>query len=187
VTDELDPLRDLRPDRGEYAEPNDPSALARERERLMSAIEPQEQTKQWHGMPSIYPRLAYEDEVAALEFLTRAFGFVERRESRMDADEEWGMLAWLQYGDGIVMIGRAEHSIHGLYSPSESGHPTCMVQVYVDDVDAHYERAKREGAQIVLEIEDAMYGYRRYECVDPQGHRWHFTESLDHVRQRRGE
>src|SRR5947207_3193553 len=32
--------------------------------------------------PSIYPRLAYRDEMAALEFLTRAFGLVERRESR---------------------------------------------------------------------------------------------------------
>jgi uncharacterized glyoxalase superfamily protein PhnB len=47
--------------------------------------------------------------VAALEYLTRVFQFVERREARMDGDDDkgWGMLAWLEFGDGVVMIGRA--------------------------------------------------------------------------------
>lgn len=184
MSDDLDPLRDLRPDRAEYAEPNDPWALARERERLMALIEPGTEQPTQRRTPSIYPRLAYNDEVAALDFLTRAFGFVERRESRMDADDKWGMLAWLEYGDGVVMIGRSEHEIHGLYSPQGREGATCMLNVEVDNVDAHYERAVREGARIVMELNNAFYGYRRYEALDPEGHRWHFTEALDHVRAR---
>ena len=174
MTDELDPLRDLRPDRDEYAEPNDPSALARERDRLMSVIEPEQTQPTWKHMPSIYPRLAYEDEVAALEFLTRAFGFVERRESRMDADEEWGMLAWLEYGDGIVMIGRAEHDIHGLYAPHETTHPSCMINGAVDNVDAHYERARAAGAAITSAPENTDFGSRDYHATDLEGHPWTF-------------
>jgi uncharacterized glyoxalase superfamily protein PhnB len=187
MSDDLDPLRDLRPDRTEYAEPNDPWALAREKERLMSTIEPQTAPRTSQPMPSIYPRLAYNDENAALDFLTRAFGFVERREARMDADDKWGMLAWLEYGDGVVMIGRSEHEIHGLYSPQGRDGATCMMNVHVDNVDAHYERAVREGARVVMELNNAFYGYRRYEALDPEGHRWHFAEPLDHVRERGGD
>jgi uncharacterized glyoxalase superfamily protein PhnB len=188
VADELDPVRRLRPDRLQPREQNDPWALGDERDRLMAMIEPETtQEREWRATPSIYPRLAYDDEVAALEFLVRAFGFVERREARMEDDEgKWGMLAWLEYGDGVVMIGRAEHEIHGLHSPRETAHPTCMMNVRVDDVDAHYERAQREGARIVMELNDAFYGYRRYEALDLEGHRWHFTEPLESVRRRMG-
>src|SRR5205085_11197995 len=102
--------------------------------------------------PSIYPRLAYRDEMAALEFLTRAFGLVERRESRMEHPD--GMLAWLELGDGVVMIGRAGEERHGLRSPLELGAPTALVNVYVHDIDTHYRRAESEGAQIVMPLED---------------------------------
>ena len=142
----------------------------------------------WHS-PSIYPRLAYDDERAALEFLTRAFGFVERREARMDGgDPKESILAWLDFGDGVVMIGRTETEVHMIHSPTDTGGKvTAMMNVHVDDVDAHYERAIAEGAQIVMEINDAFYGNRRYEALDPEGHRWHFHESLEHVKQRRRE
>jgi PhnB protein len=188
VSDDLDPVRRLRPDRRLPDEPNDPRVLAEEKDRLMAIIEPDHQQAAWRHLPAIYPRLAYDDEVSALDFLIRAFGFTERREARME-DDEWGMLAWLEYGDGVVMIGRASddaHAVHGLYSPRESGNSTCMINVMVDDVDAHYEQARREGARIVMEIEDAFYGFRRYEALDSEGHRWHFTEPIAHVRERRG-
>ena len=130
--------------------------------------------------PSIYPRLAYRDEVAALDFLTRAFGLVERRESRME--QPGGMLAWLEIGDGVVMIGRAGEERHGLFSPLDAGAPTAAVNVYVHDVDAHYHRAESEGAQIVTPLEDMFWGDRRYEALDLEGHRWHFAERLSEIR-----
>ena len=192
MTDDLDPVRRLRPDRLQSDEPNDPWVLAEERDRLMAMIEPRAQHEETpRPTPSIYPRLSYDDEVAALDFLTRAFGFVERREARMgDSTEGEGILAWLEHGDGVVMIGRATEAareVHGLGSPRENPVTTCMLNVRVDNVDAHYERAVREGARIVMELNDAFYGYRRYEALDTEGHRWHFTESSAHVRERRGE
>ena len=39
-------------------------------------------------MPDIYPRLAYEDERAALEYLVRVFQFGEIREARTDFGEQ---------------------------------------------------------------------------------------------------
>ncbi len=182
MTDDLDPLRRLRPDRVLPDDPPDPEVLAREKARLMSAIAGSGTPPERRATPSIYPRLAYGDEVAALEFLTRAFGLTERREARMEHPD--GMLAWLEVGDGVVMIGRAGEQRHGLHSPLETGITTAMVNVYVDDIDAHYRRAQEEGAQIVMALEDMFWGDRRYEAVDPEGHRWHFAERLADIERR---
>jgi uncharacterized glyoxalase superfamily protein PhnB len=42
------------------------------------------------------------------------------------------------------------------------------------------------GATITMPIEDAFYGYRRYEADDLEGHHWHFHESLVDIRARGG-
>jgi RNA polymerase sigma factor (sigma-70 family) len=193
-------IRELAADIGEQAVnttadslqplvPNDPWKLAEERDRLMSTIENAdvEPKSAWHA-PAIYPRLGYIDEFAAVDFLTNAFGFRERREARMGGETpDDHMLAWLDHGDGVVMIGHAEHEIHKVYSPREVGNITCMLNVSVEDVDAHYAQAVAAGAEITMEINDAFYGERRYEALDPEGNKWHFGEPLDSVRARRGE
>jgi RNA polymerase sigma-70 factor (ECF subfamily) len=179
----------LRPDRVLPVGEADPGLFKREKERLMSTIgseTPQE--KEWRHTPAMYPRLTYTNEVAALDYLTRVFQFTERREARMGkGTEAEGMLAWLEFGDGVVMIGRATEAardVHHLYSPSDVGHATVMINVAVDNIDAHYEHAVAEGATITMPIEDAFYGYRRYEADDIEGHHWHFHEPLDAVRAR---
>ena len=48
---------------------------------------------------------------------------------------------------------------------------------YVDDVDAHYERAKAAGAVVRQEPEDRPDGLRMYSVADPEGHVWHFGRS----------
>jgi RNA polymerase sigma-70 factor (ECF subfamily) len=81
----------------QLTEANDPWTLRQERDRLMSSIEHTalQPNSAWRP-PAIYPRLGYLDEHAALEFLTRAFGFRERREARMGGETPAEkMLAWL--------------------------------------------------------------------------------------------
>ena len=97
-------------------------------------------------------------------------------------EQPGGMLAWLEIGDGVVMIGRAGEERHGLFSPLDVGAPTAAVNVYVHDIDAHYHRAESEGAQIVTPLEDMFWGDRRYEALDLEGHRWHFAERLSEIR-----
>jgi len=46
--------------------------------------------------------------------------------------------------------------------------------VVVDDVDAHYERAKAAGARIVYDPENTDFGTRRYRTLDPEGYEWSF-------------
>jgi len=182
MTDDLEPLRQSRPDRLLPDDPPDPEILVLQKARLMTAIGGATAAAEHRRNFSLYPRLAYRDEVAALDFLTRAFGLVEQREARMEHPD--GMLAWLEIADGVVMIGRAGSEHHGLLSPLDAGAPTAMVNVYVHDIDAHYHRAESAGAQIVMPLEDMFWGDRRYEALDLEGHRWHFAERLSEIRAR---
>ena len=134
--------------------------------------------------PDIYPRLAYRDEFAAIEYLTRVFQFVENREARMEFGDN--CLAWLQMGSGVVMLGHTNADIHLIHSPLDAGLTTVMMNVYVRDVDRHYDHAVAEGATITMALDDAFYGERRYEATDLEGHRWHFAERFADIRARGG-
>ncbi|MEY2418899.1 MAG: hypothetical protein QOG90_1579, partial [Actinomycetota bacterium] len=177
-------LRELASVRGELLTHAD--VFKRQKERLMTAIVGTN-TMQTEEVPRMYPRLAYRDEFAALEYLTRVFGFAERREARVGGTSpDDHMLAWLQFGTGLVMIGHSNEDIHRIVSPMDAGSASVMINVDVDDIDAHYAHAVAEGATITMELEDAYYGSRRYEATDLEGHRWHFDEPHERILARGG-
>jgi PhnB protein len=185
VSDDLDRLRELRPDLVVPDQPAEPTVFARERERLMSTIDTtHEASAPVLPIPDIYPRLAYEDERAALEYLTRVYQLVEIREARTETDVS--MLAWLRMGNGVVMIGHANADVHRIHSPGTIGNTTVEMMVYVADVDAHYAHALGEGATITTALGDAFYGERIYEATDPEGHRWRFGERHADIKARGG-
>jgi uncharacterized glyoxalase superfamily protein PhnB len=133
--------------------------------------------------PSVIPMLAYEDGCAALDWLARAFGFRER--SRMTGAD--GRLAHgeMDVEDGVIMLATPTPEYEGPRKHREkcerarqwSRVPWVIdgVLVYVADVKAHYERAKREGAFILSEPEDGPPA-RRYRAEDLEGHRWMFMQ-----------
>jgi uncharacterized glyoxalase superfamily protein PhnB len=183
VSDDFDPLRRLRPDRVEPDDPGDPAVLSRAKERFMSTIDA-DATATTFATPDVYPRLAYRDELAAVEYLTRVFDLVENREARQEHDGRY--LCWLRLGTGVIMVSHANVEVHHIHSPLDAGLTTVMMNVYVHDIDAHYTRAVAEGAVITTELADAFYGERVYEATDPEGHRWHFSERFDDIRARGG-
>jgi len=133
--------------------------------------------------PGVIPMLAYEDGVAALEWLARAFGFRER--ARMLAPD--GRLAHgeMETGAGLIMLSTPSVDYEGPRRHREtcerarawSAVPWIIdgVLVLVDDVDAHFDRAKREGATILSDLEDGSPA-RRYRVEDCEGHRWMFIQ-----------
>jgi PhnB protein len=184
VSDDFDPLRQLRPDRIEPDDPGDPAVYSRAKERLMSTIDQDHFPYETMTTPDIYPRLAYDDELAAVEYLTRVFQFVENREARMEFGGHH--LCWLKQGTGVVMLGHANVDVHLIHSPRDAGVTTVILHVYVHDIDAHYAHAVAEGADVTMELDDAFYGERRYEATDLEGHRWHFGERFADIRARGG-
>ena len=122
---------------------------------------------------TITPYLLYEDADAASAWLQRAFDF---REVDRQTGAAGGLHLELEVtpGDGRVYAGSPPE---GFQSAAKVGR-TSLVYALVEDVDAHYERAKGAGAEIVEELKDAPYGDRRYTCRDPEGHEWCFASPL---------
>ena len=122
--------------------------------------------------PQVIPYLFYRDVGAALDFLTRAFGF---KEEMRHGTPSGGIHGEASFQGQLVMMGQGG-SGHGqdLKPPTESGGATMGVFIYLDDVDRHYEVARAAGAEIVHPPKDAPYG-RNYWANDPEGHPWFFT------------
>ncbi|HVY96639.1 MAG TPA: VOC family protein [Solirubrobacterales bacterium] len=118
-------------------------------------------------MTTFYPTLRYRDARAAIAWLQDAFGF----EAGMVVDGEGDEVvhAQLAFGDGIVMLGSERDDRWG----TRAGQGWCYVALD-GDVDAHCERARTAGAEIVMEPTDQDYGSRDYAARDPEGNLWNF-------------
>ena len=129
------------------------------------------------GTQRVIPYLCYEDAPKAIEFLCSTFGFEERM--RMDMGGKIGH-AELGLGDNVLMLASPHEEVDmaGLASVAERH---AMVLVYVDDVDAHFEHAKSQGAEIVQPLQDQFYGDRSYTTRDLEGMRWTFATHVKDV------
>jgi uncharacterized glyoxalase superfamily protein PhnB len=126
-------------------------------------------------MQTIFPILRYDDARSAIRWLCAAFGFVE-----VFSVPESGQLvrhAQLALGTNVIMLGSVRPD-DGLTSPRALGVATQALCVYVDDPDAHCERARSAGAEIVSPPRDTDFGAREYHARDPEGHLWAFGTYL---------
>lgn len=122
-------------------------------------------------MQTIVPIVRYEDARAAIRWLCAAFGFVE-----LFAVPESGPVvrhAQLALGTNLVMLGSVRPG-DGLVSPRSAGLATQAIYVRVDDLDAHFERARAAGAEILEPPRDTDFGAREYHARDDEGHPWIF-------------
>jgi uncharacterized glyoxalase superfamily protein PhnB len=118
--------------------------------------------------PNIFPALHYRKPDAALEWLKRAFGFEEKAVYR--DDDGHIQHAELRLGDGLVMFG----GIPADAAVTDGHQPPVTIYAVVSDPDAHYERARAAGAEIVRELADQPYGSREYGARDLEGNGWSF-------------
>ncbi len=124
----------------------------------------------------ITPYLLYEDVASMLDWLERAFGFRERL--RFVADDGTVNHAEMELDGASIFMGDPGGDFR---SPRRGGYPGAQIHVYVDDVAAHFERAKAAGAEIRQEPTDQEYGDRRYDAKDPEGHLWSFAQRVRDV------
>jgi PhnB protein len=127
-------------------------------------------------MQTITPYLLYEDVDAALSFLAKAFGFEEVL--RYTGEEGYVNHAEMRLDDAKIYLGDPGEEYR---NPKKLGNETVGIYVLVDDVDAHFERAKAAGAEIREEPTDQEYGERRYSARDPEGHEWFFAQPIKEV------
>ena len=130
---------------------------------------------------AITPYLLYEDVGGALKFLTKAFGFRKYGAQMKGPDGKINHAA-MQLGDDLVMMGYAGSKYK---NPKRLGQATQSLYVNVDDVDKHFERARKAGATILQAPTDTEYGHRRYGAEDPEGHQWYFAQEIQRPKSKR--
>src|SRR5439155_23359123 len=130
--------------------------------------------------PTITPMLVYEDPEAAIHWLSTAFGF-EIGLTLRDGDGKINH-AELHLGDALIMAGPPYDLVNSASPRALADHITAQFYVYVDNVDAHHERARAAGARIIAGPADQGYGDRTYRAIDIEGQRWIFAQPI-----RRGE
>lgn len=120
------------------------------------------------GTPNIFPSLRYRDAPAAIEWLVRVLGF--RIHAVIDGPDGTIAHAELTIANGMIMLG-SDVQREGVPSQTPGN---AWQYIVLDDVDAHYERARREGAEISMALHDTVYGSRDYAVRDPEGNLWNF-------------
>jgi PhnB protein len=134
--------------------------------------------------PAVIPMIAYEDGPRAMDWLAQAFGFKER--TRMVSADGRLSHGEMEVGHGgVIMLATPTPDYESPRHHREECEPAKKwssvpyiidgALVYVDDVRAHIERAKRAGAGILSEVEESDNG-TRYSVEDIEGHRWMFIE-----------
>jgi PhnB protein len=118
----------------------------------------------------IIPYLFYRDVPAALEWLTRAFGFTEEMRTGTPSG---GMHGQMTLDGQRIMMGQGARE-WGMVSPRETSMATMGVFIYIKDVDGHHARAAASGADVVHPPHEESYG-RTYTVRDLDGHPWFFT------------
>jgi len=115
---------------------------------------------------TVLPHIMYQDLAKAIAWLTRVFGFTEHYRYGEPLSG-----AQMYAGRACIMIKNAPDQA----TPAQMGYGTQSLTIFLDDVDAHYARTKSEGAKIVEDLHETVYGELQYGVEDLDGHHWLFS------------
>jgi len=132
------------------------------------------------GYHTLTPYINVKNSVAAIEFYKKTFGAKEV--GRILMPDGTIAHAEIEIGDSKIML--AEENVQwGNLSPQTLGGSPVTLCIYVDDVDAVFAGAIREGAKVTgeMEVKDQFYGDRTGSITDPFGHQWTIMTHLEDI------
>jgi PhnB protein len=134
---------------------------------------------QWKedGYHSVTVYLTVDDAAAAIDFYKNAFGAEEVM--RMPMGDKIGH-ADILIGDTHIMLSDEFPDMDKL-GPKARGGATSSLMIYVEDVDAAFDKAIAAGATAVRPVEDQFYGDRSGWVKDPFGHEWTLSTHIEDV------
>jgi uncharacterized glyoxalase superfamily protein PhnB len=116
---------------------------------------------------TVLPHVTYGDLAEALAWLGKAFGFREHYRYGQPLSG-----AQVHLGMACIMLNQERE---GWASPAQCGYRTQSLTVFIEDVEAHFQRAKAAGAKILEEPHETVYGEFQYAAEDLDGHHWLFS------------
>jgi PhnB protein len=130
------------------------------------------------GYHTATPYLIVRGGAAAIDFYKRAFGAVELM--RLPGPDGKLGHAEIKIGDSPIMLAD-EFPDMGAISPQTLGGTPVSLLLYVEDVDAQFNRAVAAGAKVLRPLKDQFYGDRSGTVEDPFGHKWSLATHKEDV------
>ena len=128
--------------------------------------------------PRVNPYLYVDGAAKAIDFYKAVFGATERM--RIGSPDGRIGHAELEIGDGVIMLSD-EYPDMNIVGPKKIGGTPVSLGVYVEDADAAFDRAIKNGATAMRPVEDQFYGDRAGQFEDPFGHRWSVSTHIEDV------
>jgi PhnB protein len=164
---ELAPLVRLAADLRHYPSPEFKARLRANLERTTNMSPSIVTTPAREGFTTITPYLRVR-EAGLVDFLTRVFGAVETSSTQGSAG---GTHREVRIGNSMIMIGEGGREGTVPFRPAE-------FHVYVEDVDAAFQRALDAGGTSLGEPADRPYGERAGFVRDAFGNHWFIATHL---------
>lgn len=114
------------------------------------------------GEPNVFAELAYRHEPDPVDWLARAFGF--QLALQIPGPDGKLLHVEMRRGESTIMLNMSDASTL-----------THAISVRVDDPDAFFARATKEGAAVVQTPTTTHYGARSCWVRDPEGFLWGFS------------
>jgi PhnB protein len=130
------------------------------------------------GYPRVSAYLIIDSASDAIDFYKDVFGASERM--RIGAPGGKVGHAELAIGDSVIMLADEYPEMDAVGPKTVGGTPVTM-SVYVENVDATFDRAVKAGAKALRPVENQFYGDRSGQFLDPFGHKWHVASHIEDV------
>ena len=122
------------------------------------------------GFHTVTPFLIVKDSTKLLEFIKKAFN--GETTSMMKDPDGKVMHATARIGDSNIMLSDEMDRFPAM---------SCMLYLYVDDVDATYKQAIKAGGQSLREPTNEFYGDRSAGVKDAWNNQWWIATHIEDV------
>ena len=122
------------------------------------------------GRHTVIPYIVVPGVAKLIDFAKQAFGATEVYVSKLPDGSV--MHAEIKIGDSIIMMGEGGATFKTFLA---------MLHLYMDDVDAVYQRAIQAGGKSLREPTDQFYGDRSGAVEDEFGNQWWIATHIEDV------
>ncbi|MBX3113201.1 MAG: VOC family protein [Fimbriimonadaceae bacterium] len=130
------------------------------------------------GFNTITAYLIVDGADAAIELYKKALGAQVMSVHKMPDGKV--LNAQLKIGNSMLMLND-EWPDWGAIGPKKIGNTAVTMHLYVEDVDAAWQRAVDAGFEVSMPLDNAPWGDRYGSLKDPFGHSWSMATHIEDV------
>lgn len=130
------------------------------------------------GFRTLTPHIVVKNADEALDFYANAFGAVV--ETVLRSPEGKVMHAAVRIGDSKLLLND-EFPQWGVVGPETLEGTPVTIHMYCTDVDTAWERARKAGCRVGMDLQNTFWGDRYGMLLDPFGHHWSLAQRIENL------